>query len=80
MKKQMLFTTLALLLAGNSCLYGSDWTGFRGPGMRGRSQDTGLALTWSESKNLQWKASLPGPGSSSPIIIFSNQYRGSRSR
>jgi len=69
MKKQMFIMTLALLLAGNSCLCGSDWTSFRGPGMRGHSQDTSLPLTWSENKNLHWKAPLPGPGSSSPIII-----------
>ena len=28
-----------------------------------------LPATWSETENLQWKAKLPGPGSSSPIVI-----------
>ena len=47
----------------------ADWTGFRGPGMRGVSNETGLALTWSETENLAWKTALPGPGSSSPIVL-----------
>jgi len=69
MKKLTVIITLILLLAGNNSSYASDWTGFRGPGMRGHSQDTGLALSWSDTENIQWKAPLPGPGSSSPIII-----------
>jgi hypothetical protein len=28
-----------------------------------------LPATWSETENLKWKAKLPGPGSSSPIVI-----------
>jgi outer membrane protein assembly factor BamB len=69
MRRPLIIIALILLLAGNTCLCAPDWTGFRGPGMRGHSQDTGLALTWSETENLQWKRTLPGPGSSSPIII-----------
>jgi outer membrane protein assembly factor BamB len=47
----------------------ADWTGFRGPGARGVSDETGLAVTWSETENLAWKRPLPGPGSSSPIVL-----------
>ncbi|MDY0357883.1 MAG: hypothetical protein RBR19_18515, partial [Sedimentisphaerales bacterium] len=46
-----------------------DWPGFRGPGARGVSDQTGLALTWSDTENLAWKTPLPGPGSSSPIVF-----------
>jgi len=46
-----------------------DWRGFRGPGVRGVSDETGLAVTWSETENLAWRTPLPGPGSSSPIIL-----------
>jgi outer membrane protein assembly factor BamB len=28
-----------------------------------------LALTWNETENLTWKTDLPGPGSSSPIVL-----------
>ena len=47
----------------------ADWMGFRGPGTRGISDETGLAVTWSETENLKWKILLPGPGSSSPIVM-----------
>ncbi|MBP7049704.1 MAG: PQQ-binding-like beta-propeller repeat protein [Phycisphaerae bacterium] len=47
----------------------ADWTGFRGPGARGVSEETGLAVSWSETENLAWKTPLPGPGSSSPIVL-----------
>ena len=47
----------------------ADWTGFRGPGARGVSEETGLAVSWSETENLAWKAPLPGPGSSCPIVL-----------
>lgn len=69
MRKQITVVVFVLLLAGFGRSYGSDWTGFRGTGMRGESQDTNLALSWSDSENLQWKTALPGPGSSSPIIV-----------
>jgi outer membrane protein assembly factor BamB len=47
----------------------ADWTGFRGPGALGVSDETGLPLTWNETENLAWKTPLPGPGSSSPIVL-----------
>lgn len=50
-------------------VWAGDWTGFRGSGMRGVSDETGLALTWSETENLAWRTALPGPGSSSPIVL-----------
>ena len=33
-----------------------------------------MPVTWSESRNLKWKAPLPGPGSSSPIIWGQHIY------
>jgi outer membrane protein assembly factor BamB len=67
MKKRLLLTTAIVIVVANS-LDASDWTGFRGPGVRGSSQETGLVTTWSDTENLQWKIPLPGPGSSSPIV------------
>jgi len=52
----------------------ADWAGFRGPGAGGVSDQTGLALTWSETENLAWKTPLPGPGSSSPIVFGDRVY------
>lgn len=47
----------------------SDWPQFRGPTGQGISNDKGLPLTWSETKNIVWKVELPGAGTSSPIVL-----------
>ena len=48
---------------------GADWTQFRGPNGAGVSSDANVPLTWSDTENLRWKVELPGPGSSSPIVL-----------
>lgn len=49
---------------------GDDWPRFRGPNGSGVSKDTEPTPdTWSPSENLQWLVELPGPGSSSPIVV-----------
>jgi outer membrane protein assembly factor BamB len=61
-----------LLLVGVLALPASgvaqDWPEFRGPGGRGHSADRGVPFEWSESKNIAWKAALPGQGWSSPVV------------
>jgi len=47
----------------------ADWTQFRGPGGLGISTDKGVPARWSATKNIAWKAMLPGPGASSPITL-----------
>lgn len=48
----------------------SDWAQFRGPNGTGISADSAPApVSFSETENLKWKIALPGPGSSSPIIV-----------
>lgn len=47
----------------------ADWTGFRGPGAQGISEDTSVPTEWTETKNLKWKMKLPGKGYSSPIVV-----------
>jgi hypothetical protein len=65
----LFFALLTPLILAQSVSAG-DWSRFRGPNGSGISADTApVPLTWSEKKNLKWKAKLPGPGSSSPIII-----------
>lgn len=47
-----------------------DWARFRGPNGSGISEDAkSTPVTWSPTKNIKWKVQLPGPGSSSPIIV-----------
>src|SRR6187549_3788190 len=52
----------------------ADWEGFRGPNRSGASQEKGLPLEWSATKNIVWKTPLPGPGSSSPIVFGDHVY------
>ena len=46
----------------------NDWPNFRGPTGQGHSSETGLPLEWSESRNVVWKAPVPGSGWSSPVV------------
>ncbi|HET9711576.1 MAG TPA: PQQ-binding-like beta-propeller repeat protein [Pyrinomonadaceae bacterium] len=46
----------------------SDWPQFRGPTGQGVSDEQGLPLTWSETKNVRWKVAIPGKGWSSPVV------------
>ncbi len=50
-------------------LQASDWPRFLGPTGAAVLPETGIPLTWSQTENLAWKANLPGPGSSSPIVV-----------
>lgn len=48
----------------------ADWMRFRGPNGSGVSDEKqATPAEWSPQKNLKWKVALPGPGSSSPIIV-----------
>lgn len=48
---------------------GADWPEFRGPKGCGTSAEKGLVENWSAKENVAWQCPLPGPGSSSPIVI-----------
>ncbi len=61
------FAAVAIL---NPSANGEDWSRFRGPNGSGVSTDKeSLPTEWSETKNLKWKAELPGPGNSCPIVV-----------
>ena len=49
--------------------WGDNWMRFRGPTGQGISSESNLPVTWSATKNIKWKASLPGTGWSSPIVF-----------
>lgn len=62
----LLFIALSFLVDSAS----ADWTRFRGPNGFGIPEDDkAIPLKWSDTENLQWKTALPGPGSSSPIVV-----------
>jgi outer membrane protein assembly factor BamB len=48
--------------------FSQDWPEFRGPTGQGNSDERGLPLMWSETKNVRWKVAIPGRGWSSPSI------------
>jgi outer membrane protein assembly factor BamB len=51
----------------------ADWPAFRGDG-RGVSNETGLPLKWSATENVVWKATVPGEGWSSPVVVGNRVY------
>lgn len=55
-------------------LRAEDWPEFRGPTRDGHSTATGLPVEWSPTKNLVWKAELPGRAWSSPIVMGDRIY------
>ena len=44
------------------------WHQWRGPNATGASSTAQPPVSWSEDKNIQWKVSIPGYGSGSPIV------------
>lgn len=74
------WTASAALVVASFALTGADWPRFRGPHGSGVSEATGFPTHWSEKEGTAWKAPLPGPGSSSPILagnrIFVTCYSG----
>jgi outer membrane protein assembly factor BamB len=60
MMKSLLFLSLLFM--------SQDWPEFRGPTGQGHSDERGLPMVWSETKNVRWKVAIPGRGWSSPAI------------
>lgn len=67
------FGSLLLISAAASAI-GADWTQFRGPGGLGVSDEQNLPAQWSSDENIFWRADLPGPGSSSPMVVRGRVY------
>jgi outer membrane protein assembly factor BamB len=59
----------------------ADWPQFRGPNGAGvAAADANPPIEWTSTRNLAWRARLPGPGTSSPIVtggrVFVTCYSG----
>lgn len=66
---------LLLMLCGSFISQAAEsWTQFRGPGGQGVSSEKSLPTTWSATENVVWKTALPGPGTSSPILVGDKIY------
>ena len=60
----------SLLTSVFSTANAADWPRFRGPNGSGVSPDeTPTPTTWTDTENVKWSIDLPGPGSSSPIVV-----------
>lgn len=46
----------------------SNWGQWRGPLGTGESPDADPPVEWSDSRNIRWKASIPGHGHSTPVV------------
>jgi outer membrane protein assembly factor BamB len=56
------------LVAFFSIAYAGNWPGWRGPGSLGISEEKGIPVKWDLTRNVKWKAEVPGLGHSSPIV------------
>ena len=63
---QPLATFVAMLTAASACA--ENWPTWRGPNHDAVSTEKNLPTEWSDSKNLLWKAPLPGMGSATPAV------------
>lgn len=61
-------TAAAVLILFCSMAYAGNWPGWRGPGELGISEEKGIPVNWDMTKNVKWKAEVPGLGHSSPIV------------
>ena len=62
------WTTISALTLVCATHAAGPWPQWRGPHGTGVSEEKGLPLTWSDSKNVAWKAPIPGSGASTPAI------------
>jgi outer membrane protein assembly factor BamB len=61
---------VALVATTSVAASAADWPQFRGPGGQGIAMhEKDLPVRWDENTNLAWNVELPGPGSSSPIVL-----------
>lgn len=59
---------LAIAIVTAAAPSAEDWPAFRGPAGDGHSGERGLPVEWSETRNVAWKAPIPGRGWSSPVV------------
>jgi outer membrane protein assembly factor BamB len=67
MKSSFFVTTACALTLGLNAAQ-ADWPQWRGPEGNGVAAGATPPTTWDESSNVKWKASLPGFGTSTPVV------------
>src|SRR6478672_3914980 len=59
---------LTFVALGDSTETLRNWPQWRGPLGTGVAPDADPPLTWNETKNVKWKVTIPGAGSSTPVV------------
>jgi outer membrane protein assembly factor BamB len=72
MRRLFLVTALSAIVSSQA--KASDWPQFRGETGSAVGSDSKVPDHWDNGANLFWKAKLPGPGASSPIILGDHVY------
>lgn len=72
-ERTLLLGLAAVLLSSNlnnsfAASSADNWGQWRGPEHNGVSRTATPPIEWSEEKNVQWKAAIPGSGNSAPIV------------
>src|SRR5262245_42760644 len=65
---RIVFVVGFILVQSTDAVRGDDWPNFRGPGASAVSHESHAPVEWSATKNIGWKARIPGYGWSSPIV------------
>jgi outer membrane protein assembly factor BamB len=69
------FVLAALFVTGIPVVsVAGNWPAWRGPHGTGVADETGVPIRWSKTENVAWKASLPAPGNSTPIVWENRIY------
>src|SRR5580704_16841725 len=63
-----------LFFAGCALAVDPEWPGFRGPSSNPSALNSNLPDKWSKTSNIEWTATLPGLGWSSPIVASRNIF------
>ena len=63
-----------LLVAAGLAAWGADWPRFRGPDGMGVAEGARPPVKWSATENVAWKATVPGVGWSSPVVVGDRVY------
>ncbi len=68
MQSARLFVCIVAITFMSSVLSAGDWTQWRGPNGSNAVDAQPVPTEWSSSKNIVWKADVPGRGHSTPIV------------
>jgi outer membrane protein assembly factor BamB len=74
MPRSAFFASFATLVFISLSAPAADWPQFRGPAGDGRADAKNLPSEWSETKNVAWKAEIPGHAWSSPSLYQNRLY------